>query len=198
MKFENMTDQEKRIWSIDKQLKEGNMEIKVNGKGWRMIVKGVRDCQKLILKGRDTEEIRSLIPAKWWIEAKAEIAAKEDQGKQKEKAFSNLGLVEIKGRWEVPEGNIVVTSEGPAEEHLPGFFRSPDGLRFEDSEITAIMADSEGNGLRKRIVGIIPIKSHTNIKARWSDGLNIQQIEEILSTDEEGEQQHQTLKWRAQ
>jgi len=162
------------------------MKYKVSGEGWGMTVTGVRDCQKLILKGRDTEEIRSLIPAEWWVEAETEMEAKECQGKQSEKAFSALGLVEIKGRWEVPEGNIVVTSEGPAEEYANGFYRNPDGLRFKDSEITAIMADSEGYGLRKRIIGIIPIKSHASIKARWSDGLSIQQIEEILFADESG------------
>jgi len=163
------------------------MKLKVSGEGWGMTVTSSRDCQKLILKGRDTEEIRSLIPPDWWIEAEEEIRNKEDQGKQKEKAFSDLGLVEIKGRWEAPEGHIVVTSDGPAEEYLPGFYRKPNGIWHEEGVVSAVMEDSEGYGLRKRIVGVILIKSHASIKARWSDGLSIQQIEKILSDDETGE-----------
>ena len=72
------------------------MKYKVSGEGWGMTVTSSSDCQKLMLKGRDTEEIRSLIPPDWWIEAEEEIRNKEDQGKQKEKAFLILALLKLK------------------------------------------------------------------------------------------------------
>ena len=163
------------------------MKIKVSGNGWGMTVSSSRDCEKLIIKGRDSQEIRALVPEKLWIDAEQALSERKEEIERKEQAFSNLGLIKIRGRWEVPAGFIVVTSDGPAEEYLPGFYRKPNGIWHEEGVVSAVMEDSEGYGLRKRIVGVILIKSHASIKACWSDGLSIQQIEKILSDDETGE-----------
>ena len=121
-----------------------------------MTVTSPRDCQKLILKGRDSADVRALIPAEWWVEAEAHLIKTKNETEEEAIFCQKTGLVKVRGRWEAPEGYICITADGPAEEYFPGLFRRPVGVRLENGRITAKMKDADGYGVRKVIVGVAP------------------------------------------
>jgi len=168
------------------------MEIKIKSTGWGMTVRGQKDCQKLIMKGRDSAEIRALIPAELWEQAEAELGIKDSRQAAEDQLCTKIGLVKNGSLWSVPEGCIVVHPDGIAEEYLPGFFRRPNGIAVEESRagvlrVIAKMEDADGFGQIRQIIGVIPEpKNPEKIRQHWTDGKTWEEIQKILQADEAG------------
>ena len=164
------------------------MKIEIKKDGWWMTFTGPRDCRKAILKGRDTANIRAQVPAEWWAEAEAMLAKARAQDKAEAAAFAAIGFIQQGSQWVLPEGHIAVTSDGPAEEYLPGFFRQPHHLRLEDDgRVTADMEDAEGYGPRMTLVGVTPRPERPTKSKNWRDSLTAEEITEKAMADEEQE-----------
>jgi len=169
------------------------MEIQIKGTGWGMIVRGQRDCQKLIMKGRDSAEVRALIPAELWTQAEKEMGIKEARQKAEDQLCLQVGLVKEGSCWRVPAGFIAVHPKGIAEEHSPGLFRRPSGIgteigRDRKLRVFAKMEDTDGFGQECQIIGITPEpKNPEKTRQHWTDGKSWEEIQEILQADEAGE-----------
>ena len=102
---------------------------------------------------------------------------------ERETAFAAVGLI----NGQMPNGHLAVTPDGPAEEYLPGFFLRPDAIRFEDGWVTAILADTDGHGQRRRIIGVCPQPLARQVRRHWTDGLTWTEIQAIIQADEDRE-----------
>ena len=123
------------------------------------------------------------IPAEILAKINQIAGVRADQAVADQQALAAVGLVEGK----VPEGCIVVHPDGPAEEHMPGFFRRPNGIHVRDGRVFADMEDSEGHGERREIVGVTPQPRRETVSRHWADGKTPEEREEILQKDEEND-----------
>jgi len=169
------------------------MKISLKGDGWGMTVRGQRDCQKLIMKGRDSAEIRALIPAELWEQAEAELSLKGSRQDAEDQLCTKIGLVKEGSCWRIPAGLIAVHPKGIAEEYFPGMFRRANGIGTEIGRdgklrVFAKMEDTEGFGMECQIIGVIPEpKTPGKTRQHWADGKSWEKIQEILQADEAGE-----------